>query len=732
MSIGERARRADAPDKAKGTALFVRDRAVAGVLEAGVLRSPHPHARILRLDVSGVRGMPGVRAVLTAHDVPARNIIPVIQTDWPVLADEYVRHVGEPVALVAAESRGALVEALAAVEVEYEPLAAQLDMDRALASGEIIAQWRVRRGEAAVALGRNDLVVAEDVYHVPAQAHASLEPNGVIARPDGAGGLVVEGAMESPFSVRQAVAAVLGWDANRVRVVQTVTGGGFGSKEEAAVAVGVQAGLLAAATGRPVRLALSRVEEMVATPKRHPARVRVRVGATPEGHLIGAEVDILLDGGAYATLTPLVLFQSAAHACGPYRVPNVRVDAKAVRTHRLPAGTFRGTGAAEVAFAFESQLNVLAERLQMDPLELRRKNALQAGDETITGQRLEASAGLTEVLSEVEQASDWVAKRSLFSHDGGAIRRGIGVAASYNGIGLGPVGRTLQPGAGASIVVAPDGSVAVAVGATDTGQGEGTVLAQIAAEALACPIELVRLLETDTSRVPDGGPSSGSRATVVTGAAIRDAAAKVRAAIEGAGGDGGLGWKESVFLCAQKHVGLAAHGWAVPPEPSFDLATGQGEAYPAYTFSACVVEVEVDRGTGETRVVRATSGHDVGRVLNPATAEGQVEGGVVLGLGQALLEEHAPERLGPASDGFGAYSIPACLDAPEVRSIFVEHPYPWGPWGAKGLSDAPPIATVPAVLAAIGQATGVRLRTLPATPERVLEALHALEGAARG
>jgi CO/xanthine dehydrogenase Mo-binding subunit len=726
MSIGERVLRPDAPDKAKGTALFVRDRAVAGVLEAGVLRSPHPHARILRLDVSGVRAMPGVRAVITSQEVPGRNIVPLIQNDWPVLADSYVRHVGEPVALVAAESRETLAEALGAIEVEYEPLDAQQDMEQALAGGEVLAQWRVRRGEAAVALGRSDLVVVEDVYRVPAQAHAALEPNGVIARPDGAGGLLVEGAMESPFSVRNAVAAVLGWDVNRVRVVQTVTGGGFGGKEEAAVATGVQASLLAAATARPVRLTLSRSDETTATPKRHPARFRVKVGATPEGHLIGAEIDVLLDGGAYATLTPLVLFQCAVHACGPYRVPNVRVDARAVRTHRMPSGTLRGTGAAEAAFAFESELNVLADRLKMDPFELRKKNALRAGDETITGQRLEQSVGLIEVLNELEQASDWKAKRSLYSHDGGLVRRGIGVAAAYNGIGLGPLGRTLQPGAGASIVVAADGSVSVAVGVADTGGGETTVLSQIAAEALGCPVELVRVLDTDTSRVPDGGPSEGSRATMVAGAAIRDAADKVRAAIESAGGGGGLAWKESVAFCANRHAGLAAHGWAVPPEPTFDLATGRGDAYPAYTFSACVVEVEVDTSTGQARVVRATSAHDVGRVLNPATAEGLVEGGVVMGLGQALCEEHDPAR----GNGFAGYAIPSSLDAPEVRSVFVEHAHPWGPWGAKGLSDAPPVAAVPATVAAVSQAAGVRLDTLPATPERILEARRTREGGA--
>jgi CO/xanthine dehydrogenase Mo-binding subunit len=515
--IGERARRPDAPDKAKGAARFVRDLSIAAGLEAGVLRSPHPHARILEIDVSRARSVAGVRAVLTAKDVPGKNRLPLVQSDWPALAGEYVRHVGEAVALVAADGPEALAAGLQAIHVEYEPLEGLLDMEQALVTGEVMAQWKVRRGEAAVALSRSDLLVVEGVYRTAAQAHAALEPNGVIAQPDGAGGMLIHGALESPFLVRQAVATVLGCNSNRVRVAQAVTGGGFGGKEEPAMAVAAQAALLASATGRSVRLFLSRREELAATSRRHPARVRIRVGATREGHLIGAEVDVLLDGGAYATLSPLVLFESAVHACGPYRVPNVRVDAKVVRTHSLPAGAFRGSGAVPVAFAFESQMDLLAERLGQDPLELRRKNALGVGDETITGQKLEASVGLREVLEKVEESSEWSSRRAAFAKDTGPVRRGIGVAASYNGVGIGPLGKHLQPGAGAGIVVAADGSVTVAVGATDTGQGEATALGQIAAESLRCPVELVRVLLADSALVADSGPSCGSRATVVAG-----------------------------------------------------------------------------------------------------------------------------------------------------------------------------------------------------------------------
>jgi CO/xanthine dehydrogenase Mo-binding subunit len=729
--VGERLRRPDALDKVKGSALYIEDIDLAGSLFGAVLRSPHAHARIVRLDTSMARAQPGVRAVITAKEIPGTNLIPMIQADWPVLAEEFVRHVGEGVALLAAETREALAEALAAMVVEYEPLAPLLDMEEALKAGEVMAHWKIRRGEASVALTSRDLVVVEGTYHTPYQEHAYIEPNGVIAMPDGAGGVVVHGSMQCPFYVQKAVASALGLDLNRVRIVQTVTGGGFGGKEDAPSAPAAQAALLAMATGRPVRYILSREEDMAVMSKRHPGRAHVKVGATRLGHLIAAEVEYLLDGGAYATLSPVVLFRGAVHACGPYRVPNVKVDARVVRTHKVPCGAFRGFGEPQVVFAFESAMDELAERLHIDPLELRLRNALAEGDETITGQRLSSSVGLREVLETVAESSDWERKREVFAQDSGTLRRGIGIAACYYGVGLGAMGKHLNPAA-ASVVVSTDGSVTVAVGTTEIGQGMITVLAQITAEALGCPMELVRVVEADTSRVPDSGPTVASRTTIMSGNAIRDAAAKIRAAMEPVIADSGLSWREAVALCVQKQVGLAAHGWAVPPPTSFDLSTGQGDAYICYTFSANVVEVEVDTQTGETRVLRVHSGHDMGRVINPTTGEGQVEGGVVQGLGYALVEEHAVTDGRILNDQFSTYIIPTPMDTPEIRSILVEHPFEWGPYGAKGLGETPIIAVAPAVTAAIRHAVGVRLREIPATPERVWAALTEEALARRG
>src|SRR5262249_30660116 len=350
------------------------------------------------------------------------------------------------------------------------------------------------------------------------------------------------------------------------------------------------------------------------------------------------------------------------------------------------------------------------------------------GDETITGQKLTVSVGLRDVLGQVAEASDFVRKRSAYAAAAGPVRRGIGLAAGYSGVGLGSLGKHANP-AGASIVVSPDGSGTRAVGTADAGQGTGTALVQIAAESLGCPVELVRLVESDTSRVPDSGPSSASRGTMMSGNAIRDAAEKIRAAMEPVVGEGGLAWRDAVFACLKNQVGLAAQGWAVPPPSTFDPATGQGEPFVAYTFSAAAVEVEVDTETGETKVLRVVSGHDAGRIVNPTAAEGQVEGGVVQALGYALLEEPKERDGRILNDRLATYFLPTTLDAPEIKPVFVEHAWPSGPHGAKGLGDSPVVAVAPAVTSAIAQATGVRLARIPATPERILAALGAKAGA---
>ena len=595
-------KQAEPRERVTGRTGFLRDFDVAGRLIGGILRSPHAHARIARLDTSLALDVPGVRATIAAVDIPGSNVVPVIQTDWPILAGEYVRHVGEAVALVAAETEEALAEGLRAISIDYEVLSATLDVESALQSGEVVSQVRLKRGEAQVALGQSDLVVVEATYTTPYQDHADLEPLGVLALPDGAGGVVIVCAAETPAAVQRAVGTALGWTLNRVRVLQAPAGGSS-RKEETPALLGAQAALLAQATGRPVSLLLTREDDMGMTTKRHPARIRCKTGATRDGHLIAAEVDLLLDGGAYATLSPLVLQRAAQSACGPYRIPNVSVNAKVVRTHKVPGGAFRGSGEAQAAFAAEGQMDLLAQKLGIDPLELRLRNGLAPGDQLPTGRRLGGGIGLKDVLERAGLSSDWERKRALFGQDEGVVRRGIGIATAHSGL--------LQPGRSGGVVavslsVASDGSVSLSSGRGELGQGLGATLAQAAADALRCPPELVRVLDADTARVPDSSGWLAPSSLLV--AAARDAGRRIRAAMDAVTADAGFAWREGVEACLRRRVPLAAFGFASLPD-----ATEGAEAEASGTFSATIAEIEVDSETGETRVLRVYSAHDAGR-----------------------------------------------------------------------------------------------------------------------
>lgn len=623
MIVGQKLPGLEASAQVRGVSAFAADVALPGQLHVVLVRSPHAHARIIRVDTTVARAAAGVRAVLTAKQVPGRDRVPFLQADWPLLAGEYVRHAGEPVAIVAAESMRAAERGAELVEVEYEPLAALLDIDDALLAGEIIFQQRIRRGEAGVALGRSDAVLVSCVYRTPQQDHAVVEPLAVVAVPDGVRGVSVHVNTESPFHVQQAVASALGVPHNTVRVVAAPSGGGLGSRLETASAAAAHAALVARSTGRPARLVLARPVDRAACAKRHPSRISIRLGATADGHLIGAEVDLVLDGGAYATVSPHVLFRAAVASCGPYRVPNVRVDARVVRTHRVPGGWVRGAGEAQAAYAIETAMDTLAERLGVDPLILRYRNMLRVGDETITGQELAGAVGLSAALDRVSEAANWSQSRP--ASETGSMRSGRGLAVSMSGIGIGAVARQTG-GVGAHVAVASDGSVSVAAGTADTGGGSSSALEQIVADELGCVRDAVRCLPTDTQHLPDSGPSVAGRATTLGGLAVREACRVIRAAMEPVVADRGYSWLEAVEACNRHGVGLAGFGWAPAPDSPFDPVTGQGRAFPGYTFSACVAEVDVDRETAETRVTRLIVAHDAGVILCPGSAVAQAEG----------------------------------------------------------------------------------------------------------
>ncbi len=750
--VGKPVVRADGLEKVTGRARFVADLAFPAMLHARVIRSTVPHGRIRHLDLEQARAVPGVVRIALASDIPGENIIPVVLRDQPCLAEGTVRYLGEAIGLIAATSLQAADEALRRVRIDYDLLPALLDPARSrhpesprlFGTDNVFKHLSLRKGNPEKAFAKADLVL-ERHYRTPAQEHAYLETQGAVVVPQPDGGLDVHGAMQCPFYVQEGVAEVLGLSLNRVRVIQCATGGGFGGKEDFPSMVAAQAAILAHLIGRPVKLVYDRDEDMLCTSKRHPAVIRFKTGATRDGRLVAAEVEYLMDGGAYATLSPVVALRGTIHAAGPYRIDDICVETRAVATNRVPSGAFRGFGEPQVAFACECQMDEMARRLGLDPLEMRRRNLLREGGRTATGQLLAESVGLEECLEKVAEACDYGRKAREWGRDQGVLRRGIGLSTVYYGMGLGAGGAHMAR-TGSHVQLCLDGSALFAVGTTEIGQGMRTVLSQIVADELGIPYDAVRMMPSDTSRIPDSGPTVASRTTTMSGNSLRQACKPIRATLlaTAAGMTGHpveelrledgwlvhapgekrlLPYTEVVQEAGRKRENLTAVGWYQAAKTDWDAETGQGHAYLAYAFAANAVEVEVDVRTGQVRVTRITAAHDVGRAINPQGVEGQIEGGAVQGLGYGLFEEVLTSGGGVGNHSFSTYILPTTLDTPEIEPIIVESAYRDGPHGAKGFGEQPLIGIAPALRNAILHATGVLLYQVPVTPERVLKAL---------
>ena len=747
MVIGTSVPRVDAEAKAAGSALYVDDLAVAGMLHAAVVLPGVAHARLLGVDPSAALAVPGVAAVVTAKDVPGRNQVGVVDEDQPLLVEDTIRYTGDAVALVVAESAALAREAARSVAVRFEELPAVFDAVRAMEPGaprvhegdNAFLHYRVRKGDVARGFAEADIVV-ERTFRTHHEEHCYLEPLGAIAAPDGRGAVTVYGTMQCPFYVQKAVATVLGLPLASVRVVQTVTGGGFGGKEDVPSEVCACAAVAAWKTGRPVKLVYTREEDFYRSSKRHPMTVTFKLGATRDGTFTAAKVLIVGDAGAYSTLTPVVLFRATAHATGPYEIPNVEVDTHGVYTNSQTTGAFRGFGQPQTIFANESVVDEIAEALGIDPIEIRLRNCLDVGRRTATNQLLTESVGLRETLERARDASGWSALREKPGGDG-RRRRGVGVASIYYGVSLGAKGMALD-GSGAHVNVYRDGSVRIAVGGTEMGQGLLTVLSQIAAEALGIDVEAVHVELADTSVVPDSGPSVASRTTLMTGNAILDAITKLKGSMAAVASDlmgadvASVVFRDSRVIAGERsmtfrdlaqaswarNVNTAASGWYAAPPSSFD-ENGQGDAYAVYSYATHVAEVEVDTETGKVRVVRITAAHDVGKALNPTMLEGQIEGGVLQACGFALYERMLSEAGRILTPDLSTYVIPTAADAPEMRTVIVEHPYSRGPFGAKGIGETPAMPGAAAIANAVEHAVGLRFFELPITAELVQQSL---------
>ena len=743
--IGRLQTRPDAVGKVTGGAKFTDDLTFEGMLQARVKRLGLPHAILKHIDVSKARRLPGVAAVLTAADLPAEHNHGLVIPDWPILVGvgERGRYVGDALAIVAAETRQIASQALELIEVEYAPQpvvagpvqAMQSDAPALHASGNLLKHIKVRKGDIEAGFEQADIIL-EHTFYTLSLDHAFIEPECSIARlaPDGRMEIYV--GSQIPYSDRNQVARALGWPEERVHVIGQLIGGGFGGKED--IAGQIHAALLAQVTGRPVKLLFDRQESLLVHPKRHATQIRVKLGARRDGQLTAVESELYGDTGAYASLGEKVLTRATTHSSGPYEVPHVRADCYAMYTNNPPAGAFRGFGVTQSAFAVESMLDMLAERLGLDPVALRRMNALRLGSVTNTGQVLHESVGLVECIDRVEAelyrlAGDEPFKPRPVAGSPGCVRA-WGFAAAYKNTGL---GGGAPDKAGAEVELFPDGTLEVRTSSAELGQGLVTILQMIVAEEFHQPPERVRVLVMDTDLTPDGGPTTASRQTYVTGNAARHAAQTLRQAVastlaekfdrppeqvrflEGLAQVDGHAIPLGETVEMLRHEGREARAlfeyWAPATRP---LGEG-GDMHFAYSFAAQAAEVEVNTLTGEVKVLCVIAANDVGRALNPLGLQAQVEGGVVMGLGNALTEAFILDEGRVITDRLARYRIPSITHTPEIISIVVEHPTAEGPYGAKGAGELVSLPTTPAITNAIYNAVGVRVDRLPVDQELI-------------
>ncbi len=747
--VGARLVGKDILSKVTGQIQYADDVSEEGMLYGRVLWSDHPHAEILGIDTAAAAQLPGVRAVLTAKDVPGVNRIGILRRDQPAIADR-VRFIGDPVAVVIAETEEIARQAVERLVVDYRPLPGVFTPTDAAApnaplvheTGNLCHQESIERGNVREAF-QKAAVVVEQTYTTPFVEHAFLEPESGIARPTENGGVLIEIGTQCAYDDQAQLCDALALPPEKVRVVQRPMGGAFGGKEDIILHFFLAVGALR--TGHPVKMTLERQESLRTHPKRHACTMRYKTAASADGHLLAVESDIVLDTGAYASLGPDILENMLTFGAGPYYVPNLQLAAKAYYTNNVPGGAMRGFGVPQVTFAMESQMDAMARALKMDPFAFRRLNALDVGLALASGHILESSVGIKSTLDAAQAALRTVALPAS------GKKVGVGVACAVKNLGF---GHGVAEDAGAIVELMPQGTFRVRVGISDYGQGSLTAMAQIAAQALGVPYARIKVLGADTALAPRTGPTTASRQTYLSGNALVAACDKL---------------KTKILQYAKEELGLPADGLElkggklvhVPTGKSVDLSAVQSHliaeerflapatvpflreasragtpeqrlqrTHWAYSFSTHVAIVEVDEATGVVRVAQFIAAHDVGRAINPQVIEGQIAGGVSMGIGYGLSEAFIVEQGINRTKTLYDCHIPTAEDVPEILALIVEDPEPHGPFGAKGVGEAAALAPAAAVLNAIYDAVGVRITALPATKARVRAALKEAEAKA--
>jgi CO/xanthine dehydrogenase Mo-binding subunit len=710
-SVGGRLARPEGPAKVRGTAQYVADLRVTGAWVGGVVRTHLPRGLVRGFEFAP--DFDWTRVVCAGPaDVPGANVVAMILEDEPLLAAHEFEHWYEPLLLVAAPDEATLGAALRAIRPVLEPREPVLDPRK---SERVFKRITISKGEALAELARAALVL-DNEYETGTQEQMYIEPQGVLAfPPDERGVVTVHGSLQCPYYVHKALMRALGRPAEQVRVIQAATGGGFGGKEDYPSILACHAAVLACKAGRPVRMIHDRHEDLAATPKRHPSVVRQRTAVDRDGRLLAMHIEVLFDGGAYTTLSPVVLSRGCIHAAGPYKCEHVLIEGRAVATNHVPYGAFRGFGAPQTCFAIERQMDAIAAKLGIHPLELRRRNMLRVGDATATGQVLRTSVGAEPVMERIVartgfDAHDWRAPRT------GRVRRGRGFSFFFHGAGFTGAGEQMLK-ARIAVELTREGRALVRSASTEFGQGTLTMFQAIAADALGASPQDIELAPADTFEAPNSGPTVASRTCMIVGGLLARSCRELAARFEGSGS-----FRERARAFVERggdaRIEATYHS---PAGLEWDDERYRGDAYPAYGWAADVAEVEVDLDTFEVRVLKLTSAVDCGKAIQPQMVAGQFVGGTLQAVGFAHLEVVTNVNGRVQQDRMATCIIPTTLDAPQFETELVEVPFEHGPFGAKGIGEMPMDGGAPAVLSALEDALGVHVKRIPATAEHLME-----------
>jgi len=759
--VGKPIPRKEGRQKVTGAALYVDDLKFDGMLHGVTVRSSIARGRIKNISFNQPPAIAGGAdkaipwdefTIVTAKDIPGEDYVGLILNDQPYLADEVVNQPEEPIVLLAHHDKYLLEEARRHVSIDYEELPAIFSLEDSLAQKEIIwgddnvfKKFLVNKGNVDDAWAEADFIV-EGEYETGAQEQLYIEPNGAIAISNPVDGVTVWGSMQCPYYVHKALIKLFGLPEEKIRVIQTETGGGFGGKEEYPSMISGHAALLAWKSGRPVKMIYDRAEDMVATTKRHPSRTRHKTAVTKDGKLLAMEIDFVIDGGAYCTLSPVVLSRGTIHAAGPYFCPNVRIHSKAVATNMPPHGAFRGFGAPQSIFGLELHMDKVAKTIGLSPEEFRRRNFIKQGETTATNQVIREEVDLEGLMKRAFELSDYQAKREKFAQENGTnasgmqhaggvrTRKGIGFATFMHGAGFTGSGEVyLQSVVGAEATA--EGRVKILSASTEIGQGTNTIFAQIASEALGIDYDLIEVVQPDTGNVPNSGPTVASRTTMIVGKLVESAVLGLKQTLAGSGVlKEQFTQAEFQKACADYIAKFGAlkssSQYQPPPGIRWDDEKYEGDAYGAFAWAVYVAEVTYDRLTYEVHVDDFVAVQEVGRVINPVLAAGQIEGGVAQAIGYTLYENVVWQNGRMQNGQMTNYIMPTAADLPPIRVFFAENPYAFGPGGAKGIGELPMDGPAPAILSAIESATGTQFNRIPLMPEAIMEKLKRSKSAA--